>query len=247
MNKEQFLQSGLLEQYVLGLTSPEEDQLVQHFLDTYPEVRDMEAQYRRQMDDYAVEQLSIDGGQHRMAQVAQVQDMPAIYRWMPLLAAILAFAVVSLHRSNDSLKYKLQQKEAEYAALEIFCQQNSDKTQHKYAWAKFIHDPHTRMYALNCQLNAGDKLAVAYWNADQQHACIDPHNLPVLPKDSAYQVWVDVKGEMKHAGLITHPLHDDMVELVYHKEAESINITVEPRDGSTHPTLSSLIASVYIK
>jgi len=39
MDKEQFLASGLLEQYALGLTSPEETRLVEHFIENYPDIR----------------------------------------------------------------------------------------------------------------------------------------------------------------------------------------------------------------
>ena len=38
MNKEEFLTSGLIEQYVLGLTSPEEDRIVERFAEEYPEI-----------------------------------------------------------------------------------------------------------------------------------------------------------------------------------------------------------------
>jgi hypothetical protein len=38
MDKEKFLQSGLLEQYVLGLTDPEEEEVVNHYLERFPEL-----------------------------------------------------------------------------------------------------------------------------------------------------------------------------------------------------------------
>lgn len=39
MDKEEFIQSGLLEQYVLGLTSDEESEIVEYHLDLFPDLR----------------------------------------------------------------------------------------------------------------------------------------------------------------------------------------------------------------
>lgn len=53
MNKEEFLKSGLVEQYALGLTSPEESRLVEHFLDNYPEVRTKMNGVHKTVEQYA--------------------------------------------------------------------------------------------------------------------------------------------------------------------------------------------------
>ena len=39
MDKERFLESGLLEQYVLGLTSEEETREVERYAQAFPEIR----------------------------------------------------------------------------------------------------------------------------------------------------------------------------------------------------------------
>ena len=39
MDKERFLQSGLLEQYVLGLTSEEENEEVERYARAFPEIQ----------------------------------------------------------------------------------------------------------------------------------------------------------------------------------------------------------------
>ena len=39
MDKEKIIASGLLHQYALGLVDPEEEQIVENLLDTYPELK----------------------------------------------------------------------------------------------------------------------------------------------------------------------------------------------------------------
>ena len=53
MNKDQFLASGLLEQYALGITSEEESALVERYLNTFPEVRAEYTSMRKALDQYA--------------------------------------------------------------------------------------------------------------------------------------------------------------------------------------------------
>ncbi len=53
MDKEEFLASGLLEQYALGLTSEEETRLVEHFIDHYPDIRAKMNALQEAVEEYA--------------------------------------------------------------------------------------------------------------------------------------------------------------------------------------------------
>ena len=53
MTKEEFLKSGLIEQHVLGLTSPEEEMVVQQFLQQHPEMQEEVEALHNAMHQYA--------------------------------------------------------------------------------------------------------------------------------------------------------------------------------------------------
>ncbi|MFN7118585.1 MAG: anti-sigma factor domain-containing protein [Saprospiraceae bacterium] len=55
MDKEEFLASGLIEQYALGLTSEEETRLVEHFRDNYPDIRAKMNALQEAVEQYAAQ------------------------------------------------------------------------------------------------------------------------------------------------------------------------------------------------
>ena len=57
-------------------------------------------------------------------------------------------------------------------------------------------------------------------------------------------MWADVDGEMINMGIIN--TSKALLAMQYIPEAESFNITIEPKGGSPHPTVSELIANTYL-
>lgn len=56
MDKEKFLSSGLLHQYILGLTDPEEDRVVARLLHNYPELKEEVLKVKKGIHRYALNQ-----------------------------------------------------------------------------------------------------------------------------------------------------------------------------------------------
>ena len=69
-------------------------------------------------------------------------------------------------------------------------------------------------------------------------------SLPKLKGDKTYQIWADVDNEMLSIGTFSNS--EELIALGYYDDATSLNITVEPKGGSDHPTLSTLTASKAI-
>lgn len=89
-----------------------------------------------------------------------------------------------------------------------------------------------------------DSRAVAYLNPVTKEVVINPKGLAPLEADKTYQMWADVEGVMINMGLV--PTDEDLVELTYIDNAESLNITIEPAGGNDHPTVENLISYVTL-
>lgn len=246
MTKEEFLKSGLIEQHVLGLTSPEEEQVVQQFLQLHPEL-----------------QLEVDALHHAMQQYASQYAIPAVpgessekqhprpvavkragisgYLLYGLLL-LLGLASAFLWRQNQQQQSSILHLEAEYAALATYCEQHEQKARAAQAMLEKTKLPTTSKYVLAGTTLAPDCFAVAYWNPDLKEGWLDPTKLPALPKDKQYQIWADVHGEMISIGLIPKD-NDALVAINFLPEAESINITQEVSGGTDHPTVKLLTVS----
>jgi len=85
MSREELKNSGLLEQYVLGLTSRKEAELVESVLDANPEVRAEYEQLRAEFDGYVSKQglnAPLDGRAHRSVEEFEDLDHEMIMAMM---------------------------------------------------------------------------------------------------------------------------------------------------------------------
>lgn len=249
MDKEKFLQSGLLEQHVLGITSPKEEELVQAYLRAYPELGQLVSEYRRELDAYSISQLpdmalpnSTDAP---LSKEIRRPDSAAPIRWPLVLALILGGLSMFLYRQNVALHGQVQHAEAEYAALKTHCAQERERQNALHPWIALMQSPQTRALLLTTSNHS--QLGIAYWNPKTQQACLSPSWLPSPPDGHQYQVWADVNGEMVSIGIVPKGYKStDMIHLNYLADAASINVTLEVTGGAEHPNLSAIVGNVVI-
>ena len=250
MTKEEFLKSGLIEQHVLGLTSPEEEQMVQHFLQQHPELMEEVEGLHSAMHQYA-SQYTIPAPD-AMGTEAPPANMTSLPRtagggrfWLYTLLLVFAGGCFWLFNNNQQQQQDITQLEAEYAALDDYCDKHTKVARAAQALIAKTNLPTTQRYVVGGTTIAPAAFAIAYWNPDLEQGWLDPTKLPQLPADRQYQIWADVHGEMISIGLI--PKDDDtLVTINFLDEAESINITQEVLGGVDHPTVDLLTANGYL-
>lgn len=251
MNKEEFLKSGLLEQYVLKLTDPEETELVETMLKRFPELKSELDTMHNAIEQYALSH-SIPPPPHLKDRVlAEIEDLekgpyrqtkPIPGRSLGSVAAILAFAVLSLMLwlqnkglREDYLVLK-ENLEAQQAACEEQLQQALNRP------LAFLSEPSTKTTILKGTAVAPQAEAIVFWNPIKKTACVNLVNLPEPPANKQYQIWADVAGEMINMGLLENS-KESIQSINYIANAESFNITLEPAGGSEHPTVELLQAN----
>jgi hypothetical protein len=107
-----------------------------------------------------------------------------------------------------------------------------------------LNDPDAIPLLLRGNTLSPEAKAVAFINHKNRTVIVNPKGLPELGEEETYQMWADVEGEMINMGLL--PTDQDLVTLAYIDQAESLNITIEPKGGSDHPTVERLITNVYL-
>lgn len=253
MDKKQFLQSGLLEQYVLGLTDELENEIVESHLRTFPELRDEIAAMQRALEQYAAQHAIPPPKNLRGQVLSEIEQLeseknaPAVRRkrtfsWSAaafiLLACLSSWLLWSWQQSHREIEHL----NARYAALAENCERQRERAAARAALFEYLHLPSTQSILLSGTPLAPGHFALAYWNPERRAGWLDPTDLPALKPDEQYQVWADVHGEMISIGLIP-PGSRAVLELDYLAEAESINVTVEPVGGSEHPNVSKLVVN----
>ena len=132
--------------------------------------------------------------------------------------------------SRDNIKSELQQLEADLASTTN--------------WYQLINNPEVQKLILKGNALSPNSIAVVYLNDDSKSVVLNTEGLVALDEAHTYQMWADVEGEMINMGII--PKDSNMVTMSYIDNAESLNITIEPKGGNDHPTVEQLITNIIL-
>jgi anti-sigma-K factor RskA len=243
MDKASFLESGLLEQYALGIVTPAEEREVEAYLEEFPELREELEQMRQAMETYALSH-AIPPPTDAKNQVIkgiealekQAMPAPSTQSGLPswLIAACLTALCIACGLSLWQINNLQQDKQVLVESLDQ-CSRSHDQ----YA---LISDPSTRPIQLQGSANAPSASALVYWNPSQKKALLNAAALPPLAANEQYQIWADVDHVMLSLGTIDK----DQIAfqtIKFLDKATSLNITIEPLGGSKAPHVDRLVAN----
>ena len=233
--KESFLKSGLIEEYVLGLSNASDKARVELMAERHEEVADLLQKTRQAMEHYcrsSREQASREIKDHLLnamrsksqRQQGVIRPLPTYNQkpnlnWVATTAIVLSifaitFAIVTINK-NSRLKRDLLVSQS--ANDDMMARMNSMMSKHKGIQSKFnlLQDLNTRMTPLNGFSDSNKAMAVIYWNQNKQEALMHIVNLPKSPPGMTYQLWANVEGEMKDMGVISNSV--DWISLPFFK------------------------------
>ncbi len=256
MTKEEFIKTGLCEQYVLGLTTPEESKLVEEMLLTYPELKGDCRGLENCMEKYARAHAIPPPATLKKSVLSKIDEQDAMERaarnnysipkWVVISAAaslvgLLFFSFFAWNEKANA-ENKMAILSTEFQQFQKDCEQVENEKMIFASQNSFLKDPNTTHIHLRGEDNT---LVVAYWNEGKDNAYLKLENLPAPPAGKTYQIWADINNEMVDMGVINY---DDkkMISIPHMANAASLNITLEKEGGSDHPDVSQLKVSGVI-
>ena len=243
-----FLDTDLLEKYLLGTTNTEETLQVERYIAMYPEVRKIYNELQDNLETFAKMHAvkAPEGLRAKILNRIKAQNAGRRkFRRYAIAASVAAFLFAGssyfFWNQNQNL-----QKENSIVNNKIKDLEEDMKGQLEDVRNQFIvlNNPQTRKYMVNGNKKAKELKAVAYINPVKKLAYINVRNLPNLPEDFDYQMWAEVNGEMVNLGVIRNVEDKDKLRaLPYAKNAVSY-ITIEPKGGNDTPTVQNIVANI---
>jgi len=254
-NIKEILNSGILHRYVVGETSPEEDNELYEALQLFPELKEHLNVLEENLMQLGLENAIDPPRDIKLSVLKQIEKtgnnkkkLNAAYSWM-LLAACLVLAMgiftYSVYTKSQDYNQQLTKVSEEYNQLKDQVEALKSSLTERERIFDILSDPETGKYVLKGNSISPNALAVGYVNKNLKEVYIDTKQLPTLSNDKDYQLWADVEGEMINMGVVKPTTN--LLAMNYIENAESINLTIEPAGGSEHPTVSNLIANAYIE
>jgi anti-sigma-K factor RskA len=243
-----FLDTDLLEKYLLGSTSTEESLRVERYIAMYPEVREAYNELQENLETFAkLHALKTPEGLKEQILFRIKQEKRSrskFYRFAvaaSIAALIFAGASYFFYNQNQSL-----QEENSIVTNKIQDLENDMKTQLEDIRNQYIvlNNPNTKRYSVNGNNKAEELKAVAYINPVKKLSYINVSNLPQLPENKCFQMWAEVNGEMVNLGIIKQ--FDDKEKLLALPYADNAvgYITIEPQGGNNTPTVQNIVANI---
>ncbi len=258
-NIREFLNTGLLEQYVLGLLDPSESAEVESYIQRYPEVEQIYREIQDGIDQMMTLSAKPVPPDVKDAIMGQLDDMPpsdiplpsskvSSFNWLPIAAGLaLLLGAFSFFQwnNNQGKEQAIATLEKDFATYKEECETRQLNYANLQKQLEFINHSETDKFLLKGNDKATDFQVIAYWNNFAKKSMLRINEMPQLPDNQCYQMWADVDGEMLNLGIInsTNAL---FVDFKYLANAESLNVTIEPKGGSDHPTVADLVANVFI-
>ncbi len=243
-----FLDTDLLEKYLLGTTTTEEAMQVERYITMYPEVREIYNELQDNLETFAKMHAvkAPEGLRARILAKIRAQNAgKRRFRRYAIAASITAllFAGSSYFFWNQSQNLQMENTIVNNKIKDL---EEDMKEQLEDVRNQFIvlNNPQTKKYMVNGNKKARELKAVAYINPVKKLAYINVRKLPNLPEDFDYQMWAEVNGEMVNLGVIRNVGDKDKLRALPYAENAVGYITIEPKGGNDTPTVQNIVANI---
>ncbi|MFD0862626.1 anti-sigma factor domain-containing protein [Sungkyunkwania multivorans] len=250
-NLDIFLQSDLLERYLLGDTDTLETQKAESYIEKYPEVNKRYVAMQEDLERYARAHAVKAPAHIREVVIDEVRSSRAVTKrypsWFTIVASAAAvlFAASTFYFYQEGRLLKAENTDAmkEIASLQNELSSSGTLLASAYEELSRLRNPETQKYVLRGNQRAKNLKTVAYVNPIEKISLINVVDLPNLPEDQVFQMWADIDGKMVSLGVL-EKAENKLLRIPYNENATSYNITIERKGGNNHATVENLVANV---
>lgn len=254
MDKQEYIESGILELYVFGQLSESEFNEVTKMAESDADIRDEIVSIEKAIINFSESMAPfLSSGNYEKIRkalmikhgVVDMKPKSNIYLYIGWAAAVLLLIGVGYQYVQlDYTKTQVVNVEKEKSKLQESVVDLTLKNKDNESALSVIRDNNNAVIALAGQEVSPQSYARVYWNKTTKTVHIDAAGLPEPPEGMVYQVWA----------LKLNPLTPTSIGLLENfkgnskrifsvdnaNEAEAFGITLEPAGGSVSPTLEQL-------
>lgn len=265
MNVREYIVSGIVESYVLGLATKDEMAEFERMCDSHPEVRAARDAFEKQLEHNAM-QHTIAPPAHLQSKISsaieaeadktktngaivtdavQVEQAPVVtMRWWKYVAA----AAIVLFVASAALNFYFHDLFKRYEALYVTSQQEfADKEKALQAQMTayqnsmgIVRDTNMAVVRMKGVAQSPQSMATVYWDKRSKDVYLMVNNLPQPPAGKQYQLWALVNGQPVDAGMLNWDHANSVAAMKNIPVAQGFAITLENAGGSPTPTMTAM-------
>ncbi len=265
MNIEEYISSGILESYILGLASPEEAGILECVMKNSAEVRTAFEEAQKTLEDLATAQavtppndletkiwakiqqeqiveqtkpIIPEEPDHKIGEITQEIYPNKAINWQKYAIAASVLFLVSI-AGNFFWINDISNNKKEIAQLQTEKKSQDLALQASQEKLAILSNPNILTVPLKGVEKYPDSKAIVYWDKDSKNVYLNAENLPKAPEGMQYQLWALVDGKPVSAGMYSK--EKDTKEILANiPKAQAFAITLEKQGGSTVPTMENM-------
>ncbi|PPK86387.1 anti-sigma-K factor RskA [Neolewinella xylanilytica] len=268
MDLTAYINSGVLELYVLDRLSPDERRRVEAYAADYPEVKAEIEQIELDLERYALlhgettppPPAMLEGLLREITPSAAAPapasapattggtPVPPAERgagtavWILVVALALALAgLVYFFLQNRDGREDLTELSNQFTALQAECQEVAQNYAADQQQIELLTDIGTRGIVLSGTDNAPESRARVFYNPDRESVLFTAANLPAPPAGRQYQLWAINAEGPQDLGVLDRALTgEELVSVPFVANTQAFAITLEQEGGQPTPDLTQL-------
>ena len=252
MNIKEYISSGVVESYVLGLLTAQERFEFEQYCEAYPELKAARDAFELAIEKQAMENAVPPPINVKEKIFSAIQQKPASnlskivsieptirrssgLRWMAAASIILflvtGYFAYTLYNQNRDLNNSLKSLEAKVDQMEEY--------------QKIMSDPNIAVVNMVAMTPAKASASI-YWDSTSSDVYLLIKNMPQLPSDKQYQLWSIINGQNGQLQPSSLGLFDAgenqkvILKMSNVKKADAFAITIEKRGNTEGPNLEQL-------
>jgi anti-sigma-K factor RskA len=258
MNVKEYISSGIIESYVMGLASEAERQEFEVNCAQYPEIAEARNAFEVALEEQLIKDAlpapdflkrqieeKLQSSTAETVSTESDEDQTPVRRvgpWRWLAAASLILMAASVYWAITTNK-KYQNLQAKNRDLENQIQQSTTLASEMEDDLDKLRNHPMKTVALKGE--DARAFAIVYWDtvSTLKDVYLMVNNLPQPASDKQYQLWALLNGQPIDLGMIEVKQQRLLYRMKNVQNAQAFAITLEPKGGSQQPTTSPIAVS----
>ncbi len=251
MNVKDYIESGIIESYVMDLASESEKAEFERLCTQYPELVAARRKFEESLEGYASENAILPPPEVKAKVLAAIgkpvvrmesaQAPVRISVWPRLVAAASIILLIGV----GFLYYQTKKENSDLAATNDRLRVSLDTTKNVLqriidTERDAVSNPNVTVVNMVGTQVAPKSSANIYWDSASANVYLVVKNMPKLPSDKQYQLWALIDSKPKDLGVFDATDNKVILKMKNTQKAQAFAITIEQKGGSPSPDLQKL-------
>jgi anti-sigma-K factor RskA len=251
---KEYISSGVVESYVLGLLTAQERFEFEQYCQSYPELKKAREAFEMAVEKQALQNAVSPPPDAKEKIWAAIQNPPGTstskiinieaattrkpgYGWLAAASVVLfiiaGYYAYSFYTQNKELRES-------NAKLEEKINRTDSLLSRVMEEKKAMTDPNVTVVSLVGNQKAVPGSANVYWDSTSSNVYLVVKNMPKLPTEKQYQLWALIDGKPLDLGLFDANEPNIILKMKNTQKADAFAISIERRGNTGGPTMEEI-------